>query len=68
MRRIRRLAVLLVTCVSFPLIAAAAPVGAAPSPPLYGYRYVSLDDAKPAASLFVDYFGPACPPPRPWWT
>src|SRR5205085_12646958 len=57
MRRMRRLTVLVVPCVFLVTIGAATPVGAAPTPPAYGYRSVSLDEAMPAGSLFVDYFG-----------
>jgi len=56
MKRAGRIATFLVSVVCSLMVGAVGPAGAATCPVGYRYNYVSLDDAKPAGSLGVDYF------------
>ncbi len=57
MGQLGRTTLLLVTCTCCLLNGLVEPAVALPDATGYGYRYVSLDNAKPAGALFVDYFG-----------
>lgn len=56
MRRVGRIATFIVTFICSLMVGAVGQAGASTCPLGFRYNYVSLDDAKPADALFVDYF------------